>query len=301
MLEGFLTPGWSGLRKPKACILGLGLIGGSWAGALHKKGWEVLAVDPDKASIAAAVERGWVKNGWMEIPTFLDVDLAVLALPLQEFAKGYAELAGRIPSGTIVTDVGSIKAEMCNIAKQHAQEGTKAFCFIGGHPMTGKEQSGFQVADANLFSGYPYVLTPAEDCPQEAVRKLAELIRGFGANVIFREPKEHDLEVGMISHIPHLLAVALTLATQDVSKDGESAFGLAGRSFREITRIADSSPLMWKEVLVRNGDAILSGLNLWEQRIKELREFIEQGDKEAIAEAFRKAYGVRSCIRDLFG
>ena len=301
MLEELLTPGWLGLRKPKACILGFGLIGGSWAGALYRSGWEVVAVDPEQASIDAAVGRGWIQAGWTEIPSFMDVDLVVLALPLQEFATGLAKLAGRVPSRAIVTDVGSIKAEICHIAELRSQDESSTFYFIGGHPMTGKEQSGFQVADANLFRGFPYVLTPAVDCPQEAIQKLAELIRGFGANVVFRKPKEHDLEVGMISHIPHLLAVALTLAAQDVSEDGDSAFALAGRSFREITRIADSSPTMWKEVLVRNSDAVLCGLNLWEKRVQELREFIEQGDKEAIAEAFGKAYAVRSCLRDIFG
>ena len=294
--EEILTPGWSGLRTPKACIIGLGLIGGSWAGALHQKGWEVLAVDPEKTSIDEAISRGWVQEGWTEMPSFLDVDLVVLALPLQLFANGYDQLVGRIPKGTVVTDVGSIKAEICNIAKMKAHAGSDAFHFVGGHPMAGKEQSGFMVADPNLFQGYPYVLTPAVDCPQDVVRKLAEVVRGFGAKVVFRDPKDHDIEVAMVSHIPHLFAVALTLATQDASKDGQSAFALGGRSFQDITRIADSSPEMWKEVLVRNNEAILGGLTLMEERIKELREHLQQGDRESIAEAFREAHAVRSCI-----
>lgn len=291
-----MTPGWSGLRNPKACILGLGLIGGSWAGALHQMGWEVSAVDPEKASINEAISRGWIQAGWTEMPLFLDVDLVVLALPLQKFAYGYDQLMGRIPEGTVVTDVGSIKAEICNKAETNAQDGSGTSHFVGGHPMTGSEQSGFIFADPNLFRGYPYVLTPATDCPQDVVQKLAGVIQGFGANVVFREPKDHDVEVAMVSHIPHLLAVALTLATQEASKDGESAFALAGRSFRDITRIADSSPEMWKEILVRNSDAILGGLTLLEQRIKELREHLQQGEGESIAEAFRKAHAVRGCI-----
>ena len=299
MLEGpekILTPGWSGLRKPKACILGLGLIGGSWAGALHQMGWEVSAVDKESASIDEAIARGWIQAGWTEMPLSLDVDLVILALPLQEFANGYDQLVGRIPKGAIVTDVGSIKAEICNKAEATAQAGSGAFHFVGGHPMSGSEQSGFMVADPNLFRGYPYVLTPAADCPLDVVQKLAEVVQGFGANVVFREPKAHDIEVAMVSHIPHLLAVALTFATRDASNDGESAFALAGRSFRDITRIADSSPEMWKEVLVRNSDAILDGLTLLEQRIQELCKHLQQGDRESIAEAFRKARAVRECI-----
>lgn len=302
MIEGpeeILTPGWTGLRIPKACILGLGLIGGSWAGALHLSGWEVFAVDPEKASIDEAMCRGWVQAGWTEMPQFLEVDLVVLALPLQALAKGYNQLVGRIPKGTIVTDVGSLKTEICQKSRINAQTGSVDFYFVGGHPMTGSEQSGFGVSDPNLFRGYPYVLTPVTDCPQHVVQKLVEVVQGFGAIVVFREPRDHDVEVAMVSHIPHLLAVALTLATQDASQGGGSALALAGRSFRDLTRIADSSPEMWKEIMVRNSAAILGGLTLWEQRIKELRECLQQGDGEAIAEAFRKAHVVRGCISEL--
>ncbi|SPF45087.1 Prephenate dehydrogenase family protein [Candidatus Desulfosporosinus infrequens] len=294
--EGILTPGWSGLRIPKACIFGLGLIGGSWAGALHQMGWEVFAVDPERSSIDEAVCRGWIQAGWTEMPAFLEVDLVVLALPLKELANGYDQLMGRISKGTVVTDVGSIKTEICNKSQRDVQTHSRDFYFVGGHPMAGSEQSGFGVADPDLFRGYPYVLTPATDCPQQVVQKLVEIVQGFGAKVVFREPVKHDVEVAMVSHIPHLLAVALTLATQDASKEGESALELAGRSFRDLTRIADSSPEMWKEIMVRNAEAILDGLTFWERRIKELKECIQQGEGEEIASAFRKAHEVRRFI-----
>ncbi|HBV89172.1 MAG TPA: prephenate dehydrogenase/arogenate dehydrogenase family protein [Desulfosporosinus sp.] len=289
--ERILTPGWSGQRIPRACILGLGLIGGSWAGALHQAGWDVCAVDSEKASIDEAVRRGWLKTGWTSMPEFLDVDLIVLALPLHVLARGLDQLVGKIPKGTIVTDVGSIKTEICKKLLDN-QMGYN-FHFVGGHPMTGSEQSGFGVADPDLFRGYPYVLTPGKDCPKQVVQKLVDTVRGFGAKVVFREPDNHDVEVAMVSHIPHLLAVTLTLAAQDASKEGESPLALAGRSFRDLTRIADSSPEMWKEIMVKNADAILGGLALWEQRINELRESLQQGDGEMIAEAFRKAHRAR--------
>jgi prephenate dehydrogenase len=300
VLEGpaeILTPGWLGLRIPKACIFGLGLIGGSWAGALHQIGWEVSAVDSEQASIDEAVARGWIQSGSTEMPPFLEVDLVVLALPLHELARGFDQLRGRIPKGTVVTDVGSIKAEICSKSQVNLRNGSCDFYFVGGHPMAGSEQSGFGVANPNLFRGYPYVLTPSANCPQQVVQSLVEIVQSFGANVVFREPGDHDVEVAMVSHIPHLLAVALTLATQDVSQEGKSALALAGRSFRDLTRIADSSPEMWKEIMVRNAEAILSGLTLWDQRIKELRECIQQGQGEEIAEAFRAAHGVREGIK----
>ncbi|AFQ43131.1 prephenate dehydrogenase [Desulfosporosinus meridiei] len=291
-----LAPGWSGLRIPRACIFGLGLIGGSWAGALHNAGWDVSAIDSEKASIKEAVERGWLQDGWTSVPEFLDVDLIVLALPLQILEEGLDQLTGRIPKGAVVTDVGSLKRGICRKSGVDNQTDFPEFYFIGGHPMTGSEQSGFRVADPNLFQGYPYVLTPDKDCPPHVYQKLAATLKGFGAKVVFREPLEHDVEVAMVSHIPHLLAVALTLATQDASKEGKEPFALAGRSFRDITRIADSSPEMWKEIMVKNADAILGGLTLWEQRVRELKESLLQGDGEGIAEAFRKAHLARESL-----
>jgi len=169
--------------------------------------------------------------------------------------------------------------------------------------MAGSEKSGFMAADADLFRGYPYVLTPEEDCPQDVVAKLKELILSFGANVILRQAAEHDREVAMISHLPHMLAVALTLAAQDVSEQGLSALELAGRSFRDLTRIADSSPVMWQEILVKNGPAILEGLTYWQKRIDELAEFVRHGNRDGISGVFNQARIVREslCRKDASG
>lgn len=291
-----LSPGWSGLRVPKACILGLGLIGGSWAGALHRAGWEVFAVDPKRTSLDKALSRGWIKAGWTAVPQFLEVDLVVLALPLHKLTNGLDQLVGKIPKGALVTDVGSIKNEVCITTGLVDQRGAREYHFVGGHPMTGSEQSGFEVADPELFRGYPYVLTPTADCPRDVVQALANIIQGFGANVVFREPLDHDIEVAMVSHIPHVLAVSLTLAAQKAGKEEVSALELAGRSFRDITRIADSSPEMWKEIMVRNAEAILEGLTLWEQKIREFKESLQQRDGEWIAEEFRKAHIARQAL-----
>ncbi|WP_407311065.1 prephenate dehydrogenase [Desulfosporosinus sp. SB140] len=288
-----LTPGWSGLRVPKACIFGLGLIGGSWAGGLHHLGWDVAAVDTEEASIAEAIRRGWLQEGWSAVPEYLDVDLIVLALPLQELMKGFKHLMAKIPKGVIITDVGSIKSEVCRKWQEESFKDSDVY-FVGGHPMAGSEQSGFEAADPNLFRGYPYVLTPAADCPDPVLQKLVQLVLAMGAKVELREPSLHDRHVAMVSHIPHILAVTLTLAAKDASQEGESLLSLAGRSFRELTRIADSSPEMWKEIMVRNSKSILDGLTLWEKRVKEFREFLQNEDGEKIAEEFRLAHNIRA-------
>lgn len=292
-VDSLLSVGWSGGRTPKACVFGLGLIGGSWAGALYNRGWRVSAVEQDPESLQQALNCGWIQEGWTEIPVEIDVDLVIAALPLHQMNDSLDCMMGCLKGGCIVTDVGSIKTEISLKSPGFAQRG---IYFIGGHPMAGSEKSGFAAADSELFRGYPYVLTPDEDCPSQVVDKLKGLIEGLGAKVIMRKAPKHDREVAMISHIPHMLAVALTLAAQDVSDQGLSALQLAGRSFRDLTRIADSSPAMWREILVKNGPAILEGLSYWQKRIDELGEFVRNGDREGITAAFNQARLVRESL-----
>lgn len=293
-----LSAGWSGARTPRACIIGLGLIGGSWAGALAQRGWDVSAVEYNPQSLKEAKMRGWIQEGWPEVPCEIDVDLVIAAMPLHLLIKSLDSLVGLLKSGVIVTDVGSVKTEISLKASEFIQRG---IFFIGGHPMTGSEKSGFMVADPELFRGYPYVLTPEENCPEKVVQKLRELIAGLGAQVVIRQAPTHDREVAMVSHIPHILAVALTLAAQDISDQELSALELAGRSFREMTRIADSSPEMWQEIFVKNSSAILEGLDYWQTRINELGEFVRNGNREGIIKAFKQAHSVRKSLLNISG
>lgn len=282
-----LAPGWLGQRIPRACIVGLGLMGGSWAGALHRLGWQVSAVERDTSSLTLAVQKGWIQEGWQEIPPVLDVDLVILALPIKGL-QDELSLQFTLSPGTIVTDVGSVKSRIC---QKYGVESWPGSYFIGGHPMTGSEKSGFGAADPELFQGYPYVLTPEADCPQEVLVHLERLLGQVGALVVYRDAAEHDKQVAMVSHIPHLLAVSLTLAADELA--GTSALDLAGRSFRELTRIAESSPEMWQEILVDNSAAILSSLECWQRQLDRLSACVQAQDGEGIATAFRTASKIR--------
>ncbi|MDA8226903.1 MAG: prephenate dehydrogenase/arogenate dehydrogenase family protein [Desulfitobacterium hafniense] len=287
-----LSQGWLGWRTPRACVLGLGLIGGSWAGALHDLGWTVLAVDTDKDTLAAAKAKGWIQEGWTELPESVDVDLVVVALPLHVLKNSVEGLIGRINKGAIVTDVGSLKSLVCSHSKRLLEEG---IFFIGGHPMTGSEKSGFSQSEPSLFKGYPYVLA-VEGCPGFVTEELTKLLGQIGARVVFRRPEIHDMEVAIVSHVPHLLSVALALAAQDCSSDEYAPLELAGRSFRDLTRIAASSPELWQEILLSNSTSILKSLECCHRRLNELSDFIKAGDGERISEAFRKAALVREYL-----
>jgi prephenate dehydrogenase len=270
--------------------MGLGLIGGSWAGALHALGWQVWAIERRPQSLRKAIELNWVKEGWNSLPPQLDVDLAVIALPLSQLKSTMAALAVSLTPGTIVTDVGSLKTMIC---KKSFLLQARGIHFIGGHPMTGSEKSGIDAATPDLFRGYPYVLTPSAACPAEVLQCVRDLIGSFGAKVVLREASRHDREVAMVSHIPHILAVTLVKTVNDRNLEGLAALQLAGRSFHELTRIADSSPEMWRDIIINNAAAILEGLDHWLDHLEEMRGFIKTGNGDAIAEAFQQANLIR--------
>ncbi|MGE4271683.1 MAG: prephenate dehydrogenase [Desulfitobacterium sp.] len=285
-----LSKGWTGERNPRACIIGLGLIGGSWAGALAGQGWSVSAVDCNAHSLASGKSRGWIQEGWQVIPEALDVDLVVLATPIALLTETLNQIKGRIPVGSLITDVGSIKKEICQ-----ATDDLESVYFIGGHPMAGSEQHGFEASNPNLFGGYPYVLTPHPLCPREIIESFSQLLNTLGARVIYREYEEHDHQVALVSHVPHLLSLALALAAAEGFPEGKP-LELAGRSFREITRLVDSSPEMWRDIILRNSSAILYALDIWEDKLREIRGAIEQTDEEEIIKVFERAQSARGRV-----
>lgn len=290
-MENELSPGWLGRRPPSAWVLGMGLIGGSWAGALSARGWRVVGYDRDKTSLATATGWGWIREGCSVLPAHINADLIVLALPLPVLLPAMDDLRTRINPGTVVTDVCSLKTQVAEKALRFSEQG--AF-FIGGHPMTGSEKSGFPAATPDLFKGYPYVLTPDAAVPAEAVQGLAKLIKEMGAKVVLRSPGDHDREVAMVSHLPHILAVAMAQSVRDLeSAQNLDPMLLAGRSFREMTRIADSSPEMWRDIFLNNRENILAGLDFLEQRLERFKACLRQSDGAGIEEAFLEAQSVR--------
>ncbi|HVJ48076.1 prephenate dehydrogenase [Desulfitobacterium sp.] len=291
MDDVFFAPGWRGERRPQAWVIGLGLIGGSWAAALSHLGWKVSALDVESESLRWAKQKNWIQEGRTEWPDKIEADLIILALPIHLLTEGLARTAERVSEGAIITDVGSLKTEICQTGISRSN-----VYFVGGHPMTGSEKSGVRAAHPELFRNYPYVLAPMASCPKSVVEKLTALLRQVGATVVIRNPEEHDLQVALVSHLPHLFSVALALSVLEESPSGTSSLELAGRSFRDMTRIAESSPEMWQEILIRNAPAVLASLDVWEGKLAELRTWLEEKDGEAIAETFRKAHGVRQSL-----
>ncbi|MNW55853.1 prephenate dehydrogenase [compost metagenome] len=193
--------------------------------------------------------------------------------------------------GCIVTDVGSTKAAVAACAARISRPGVH---FIGGHPMAGSERSGVEAASSFLFENAYYVLTPSPDVPDEAYQRLEQLLSHTKAQIVRVDPVMHDEIVGAISHLPHIIAVALVNQVRDYN-DGNGLYRmLAAGGFRDITRIASSDPVVWRDILLSNREVLLGLLKDWNHEIEGFISLLEEQNGEGIEAAFQKANRFRS-------
>jgi len=278
----------------KIAIFGVGLIGGSlalcWKG---KPGYRVVGHSVNPASAEKYAALGVVDESTTSLEeAAADADFLFLCVPVGRLGD-YIDRLARLPlkPGCIVTDVGSTKASV--VVHAERLRGTGA-AFIGGHPMAGSERSGVEAAKADLFENAYYVLTPTESTPPEAVEALRELLQWTRAKVVTVEAAAHDAIVGAISHLPHIIAVALVNQVAQYNKDNDLYRRLAAGGFRDITRIASSDPTVWRDILVSNRAVLLDLLRDWQREMDGFRRLLESGDGEGIAERFREANDFRS-------
>jgi prephenate dehydrogenase len=273
----------------KVAIFGVGLIGGSLALCMKgKPDLTVVGHSPNPGSVRNMTELGVVDRATTSMSeAATDADFIFLCVPVS-LMETYLEQLVSLPlkKGCIITDVGSTKASIVAAAGRLRNEDVH---FIGGHPMAGSERSGVEAASPLLFENAFYVLTPAGNAPQEAVDGLTELLRFTRAQIIHVDPKEHDEIVGAISHLPHIIAVALVNQVCDLNDANPLYKSLAAGGFRDITRIASSDPFVWRDILINNKDVLLRLLDDWNDRIGEFASLIRAGDDEGIAAQFKKA------------
>ncbi|MNI18538.1 prephenate dehydrogenase [compost metagenome] len=193
--------------------------------------------------------------------------------------------------GCIITDVGSTKASIAECASKLSKSD---IYFIGGHPMAGSDRSGVEAASSYLLENAFYVLTPTEGTPQAEVARLAELLKQTNAQIIEVDAKEHDVIVGAISHLPHIIAVALVNQVKAYNDTNPLYQNLAAGGFRDITRIASGDPMIWRDILVNNREVLLKLLEDWNGEVSRFIELLKHSDGEGIAEQFRQASEFRS-------
>jgi len=275
-------------------VLGVGLIGGSLALAFKRAHAvrSVLGVSRP-ATIERALELGVIDEGFPREQAeraLARADLVVLGAPVSVIVEQLSHLGPLFAPGATVTDVGSTKRAIVEAARTHIPAGVH---FVGGHPMAGSENTGVEEADPFLFQNAVYVITPSRDEDSAAARRYCELVTRVGAQVVVMTPERHDRIAATISHLPQMLAVSLMDLAAEQNAQDSSTLQLAAGGFRDLTRIASSPFDIWRDICATNADQITTLIDLFIQRLGELRARV---GSEALADDFSQSARARALI-----
>lgn len=270
------------IKKLNILIVGLGLLGGSYAKGLKKLGFEVNAITKEQSSIDYALEHGIIDNGTTEIDPKLigKADIVVFALYPHIFIKWVKENQQHFKSGAVLTDVTGVKGCVVEKIQSILRSDVE---YIAAHPMAGKEVSGVENSDDAIFKGANYIVVPTEKNTQEAIElcsNLGELL-GF-AKVAVLSVEKHDKMIAFLSQLTHCIAVSLMC-----SSDDPDLVQYTGDSFRDLTRIANINDEMWSELFLSNKDALLEQMDIYRETFDKLYNFISNGDRDGMREMMR--------------
>lgn len=277
----------------RVAVIGVGLIGGSFALALKQaRGCKhVVGFGRDSRNLKLALDRGVIDSIAGTIAEAArGADLVLVATPVAQFPAVFAALSAALSGAALVTDAGSTKRDV--VAAARAALGVKLAQFVPAHPIAGAELSGVAAAKADLFRGRKVVLAPLAESAPEAVARVGAAWQACGASVHTMSPEEHDRVFAAVSHLPHLLAYALVHAI--AGRDNASQlFGYAAGGFRDFTRIASSHPEMWRDICIANRDALLAELDHYMDELKTLRVTLAGNDAAGLEALFRDAREAR--------
>ena len=277
------------MRFDRVAVIGVGLIGGSFALALKKARLcgHVVGIGRSAANLQVAKDRGIIDSAAAQAG---DADLVLVATPVAQFPAVLAALAPQLKPAAIVMDAGSTKRDV--VAAARAALGAKIAQFVPAHPIAGAERSGAAAASADLFRGKRVVLAPLPENPAASLAAAEAAWTACGARVTRMSAEEHDAVFAAVSHLPHLLAYALV---HEFAGRGNSAqlFGYAAGGFRDFTRIASSHPEMWRDICVANRQPLLAELDRYAEKLRALRPLLERGDGAALEKLFAEARAAR--------
>jgi len=284
----------SDARFRRVAVIGVGLIGGSFALALKaaKACAEVVGVGRSRANLDAALSLGAIDVATGDVAQAVrGADLVLVATPVAQFAAVFRALEPVLAADALVTDAGSTKRDV--VAAARAQLGAKVAQFVPAHPIAGAEHSGAAAARADLFRGKRVVLAPLPENAPQSIERIAGAWRTCGARTSNMSPDEHDGVFAAVSHLPHVLAFALV---NDVAERANAAqlFGYAAGGFRDFTRIASSHPEMWRDICIANRDAVLEELRRFGSQLESIRALLAAGDAAGLEEVFAKARAARN-------
>ncbi|MBE6638627.1 MAG: prephenate dehydrogenase [Ruminococcaceae bacterium] len=268
--------------QQKILIVGLGLLGGSYAKALSKKGFHISAITLDQYSIDFALDKGWIEKGSAFVDTDLlsDADIVVFALYPTIFIDWIQKNQHLLKSGSIITDVTGIKGSVVYTIQDMLRPDVE---FIAAHPMAGREVSGVENSDDCIFHNANYIVTPTDKNTPEAIQLCRDLgvILGF-SRISTLSPDEHDKIIAFVSQLTHCIAVSLMTCQKT-----EHLEDYTGDSFRDLTRIARLNDEMWSELFLMNKEPLLQQMKLFEDELTRLRKMLQSDDREGLREMMR--------------
>jgi len=281
----------------KITIIGVGLLGASLAKACKERGLvgEIAGYGRNRENLEKARQLKIIDHCPADLAEAVkDADLIVLCTPVSTLVPLLQNMASAVRPGTLITDVGSVKGPVVKGIDQLMPEGV---FFVGSHPIAGGENSGLEASTANLYQDAKCIVTPTTATDKTALEKISALWKAVGMKVISLSTDEHDFIFGAVSHLPHIVAYALmnTLGALK-TPDGCEVTAYSGAGLRDITRIASSDPVMWRDICLSNRDHLLNLIDEFQQKLEEIRHTIEKGDGEELKKEFMDANKYRLSV-----
>ena len=275
-------------------IVGLGLIGGSFALALKRTGLaeKLIGVDTNLNHQREALELGIVDEIDNLKEAVLKSDLVVLAIPINAAQKVLPEILDYIPEESIVMDMGSTKAGICGIVKDHPKRRN----FVATHPIAGTENSGPKAAFAELFLNKVSIICDPELSAPSAVKKVKKIYQNLWTNVSTMTAEAHDKHIAFVSHLSHITSFALGQTVLNIEKDEKAIFDMAGSGFESTVRLAKSSPDMWTPIFIQNRENLLNAIDAYEEQIKNMRRMIEDSNADNIHQYLSNTNEIRRIL-----
>lgn len=279
----------------RLAIVGVGLLGGSVARVARARGLagHITGIGRDRERLAPALKDGTLDAVTTDLGEGVrDADLIVLAATVLANDSLLPAVWEAASPGAVVTDVGSTKRGI--VAAAERLGGRRRVRFVGSHPMAGSERSGYAIARDDLFDGATVIVTPTEAADPDAVKTVVGFWEATGARVTTMDPDTHDRAVAAISHLPHVVAWALVDA---VARFEPAAMDVAARGFKDTTRIAASDPLVWKEILLANREAVVASLRAFRGALDDLEGLIAAGDGAAVEATLARIKAAREAVK----
>lgn len=279
----------------KIGVIGLGLIGGSMAIDLRRRGFasKVLGVEADPVAAEAALTIGLVDKVVDLQECVKEADVIIVAVPVGTAVKMVPEILDGMNGEQIVIDVCSTKEQICKAVKYHPHRRQ----FVSTHPMAGTEYSGPWAAQPGLFDGRACIFANAEESAPKAVKVIEQMYDVLNMRPIYMNAEQHDLHTAYVSHISHVTSFALALTVLDKEKDEKHIFDLASGGFSSTVRLAKSNPDMWVPILSQNRDNVLRVMDTYIEKMKEFRSAIDAYDEEKLRELILEANRIKKIIR----